>query len=508
MGYENSPASKDRNQKIKFTDAIDVDGYLREQAAQDSANKQMVKTAHEAIAETPPPAISNPYSDVKPQMGPSAPHAEILKEEPVVTPPQMEMYNGEKRSEPQSEEKKAPKSEGFNFTNMMAAATPLLVDFLTGGGEGSQISANAFLKEGYPDPKSSKNKTDLEIQQLKLAAEKVRTARAMAGTGKDGKALNKNQVATFLKPDGTKQLATWNQGVENGWQLDPTASQEELLKANQIGDYFVPDKGWMKVPHSEALKNGYHPVDPGVARYNQTTSMDKEADRNLRKELADKKIAEMKQKGADAKQIKAFEKFTSASSPYQKAEDGVYGAVNAMDMLNKGGVIGANGLPTVIAKQIFKEVGNLSSTDLSMAKGNQGAVSLAQRLYNKMSTGELGPEDRKDVETVIKAAYDHAYWKAGQVKEKFKRGYKATGVNMDEPFDTYASLPGFPALQAPIPSAHNSPAKSPSVATPNRAAQRPGTGMIQVTRKSDGMSIQMAPDKAKTLDKSKYSIGN
>jgi hypothetical protein len=361
----------------------------------------------------------------------------------------------------------APQESGMGLSDWLVGATPLLVDFLMGNNGGTDIAANYFIKKGTPaDPKLN---NDLQIQRLKLAAEQAKTNRAMAG--QDGKVLNKNQGAWTKGPDGKPLWKTWNEINRDGLELSEGGGGGEIK--NSVMDLYEDENGAVvKLPNFQALQRGLKPANKGqVETYLQTVRPDKEADRGVkvsegeanrasREKLAMMRLKDAHNKLGTSNQRKAFEKFASATSPYGKAEEKVYGAINAMDMLNKGGVIGANGLPTVIAKQIFGEVGNLSSTDLSMARGNQNAPSLAQRLYQKLTIGELGPEDRKDVETVIKAAYDHASWKARRIAEKTKSGHKALGVDIAPGVDAYVDIPPFPALQSGIPSAHNRPSSS------------------------------------------------
>lgn len=364
----------------------------------------------------------------------------------------------------------------MGLSDWLVGATPLLVDFLMGGNRGTDIAAQHFIKKGTDaDPKLN---NDLQIQKLKLAAEQAKTNRALAGAGKNDKFLNKNN-GTWTK-DG--KWHTWNEINRLGLEVDATAGAE-VIKNNEM-DLYVENGEVVKTTNAEAMKKGLKPANKGqVATYLQTIRPDKEADRASREKIAAMRAKEAHGKLNTAGQRKAFDKFSSSSSPYGKAEEKVYGAINAMDMLNKGGVIGANGLPTIIAKQIFGEVGNLSATDLSMAKGNQAAISLAQRLFDKLNKGELGPEDRKDVETVIKAAYDHAAWKARRIADKTKSGHRALGIDIDAGVDAYVDIPPFPALGPGVPSAHNIP-EAPAANLRNRAGtsilNQPKSGTVKV----------------------------
>lgn len=251
---------------------IDVDGYIHSVVDQDAENRKKVEIAHEALAQSEAPVapspLQNPYPAVQPQQLPAMPEMQI----PDIQTPSK-----------------------YGAGHMLAAATPLLVDFLMGGNQGTAISAGAYAD--IAKPKTDKDQTSLQIQKLKLAAEQIKAQKALAGAS--DKPLSKSQVANWNTPNGPK-MATYKEAMANGWQLAKDQEAAELLKNSEIGQYWVPGKGNMNVTHSDAMKYGYKPFDPAIDRYNKTIAIDKQADRDVNKMKAtamkmkaEKQIAQM-----------------------------------------------------------------------------------------------------------------------------------------------------------------------------------------------------------------------
>jgi 3D (Asp-Asp-Asp) domain-containing protein len=353
MSYENSPAAQHIQQKIQMTQPIDVDGYLREQVAQTEAavqNKE-VQTAQEALAKSGDP-LANPYT--QPAAQPQAPQPEMRK-------PAFEMPDTSTLETPKVQESGYKMDPG----KMLAAATPLLVDFLMGphAGKGTAIAAKAFMDQADEGIKSKTN-NDLEIQRLKLAAEKIKTARIAQGTDKDGKPLNKNNVVMVKRPDGSVVPTTWNEAVQNGWE---PVSDAGPIKNNEMDLYYDEKGSTVKLPNAVAVQRGLKPVNKGeFSTYQSTIGGDKAADRESREKIAgmnndarlkaaEMRAKEMAAKGSTQREIGAFNSFVGANSKYNKAEQDVWGVKNAMEVLNDGGIIGEGGIPTMVAKSIFKK---------------------------------------------------------------------------------------------------------------------------------------------------------
>ena len=242
------------------------------------------------------------------------------------------------------------------------------------------------------------------------------------------------------------------------------------LKESEIGQYMLPNGLIRNVPHSEAVAKGYKPVDPDIAKYNATVSIDKALDRESREKIARMKL-DNKAKPASKAELAAFDKFASAGSKYNKAEQEVWTVKNAMDVLNNGGVVGEGGIPSLVARAIFKEVGNLSASDLKLAKGSPAIQAMAARFSGRVLDGEnLTPEDRKDLAILFRTAYNHAKNKALTIANRTKKGYAAMGnTRMGEAIDAYVHIPEMDELKDAIPASGSGKAQGPKTPAPNRA---------------------------------------
>lgn len=456
---------------------IDVEGYLRGKQNEAAENKALVENAFEnlqtsKVAETPelppfqagpgmpaPAATQNPYSfeDFSKMLG------------SVETPIANEVSRGPSGMEA-----------------LMIGATPLLVDLLTGGNSGTDIAANYLQKQATPDPDKEKKKADLEIQRMKLIGEKMRTMKAMSGVpGKGVRPLGKNNWGTFLDPKtGNRVSGTYDQAAMYGWTAAPESNAADLVKENQMGTYWDPAVGReVSMTHTEAIARKLQRIGK-VEEYNKTAAIDKQLDRDSREKIAAMQREAMIKNGASKKEVAAFDKFVAKNSKYNTAEQDVWATKNAMDILNKGGIIGEGGIPTMVAKSIFKEVGNLSETDLKMAKGSPAISAMAQRWAGRAFDGQpLRPEDRKDLAILFKVAYNHSANKARVVADRTKKGYKAMGMNgIGAGIDAYVNIPDLPELTDAVPATGENPA--PAASRPNRANNSlvtpPASGKIKV----------------------------
>jgi hypothetical protein len=435
-------------------DAINVTGQLPEDDA--FMRRKMVQSANEAIAKD---AVMNPYAT----QFPPAPAPMMEQAAPVA-----ETQTEQTQEEPEQEREPASQYTPISGMEILAGATPLLVDFLMGGNAGTDISAQYFIDKGKPREKD-KNSLALQIEREKLKREQEKTKRAM---------------------------------------LPAAPGSDKLLKANEVGRYMMPDGKVRNVTHSEALKMNLKPVDPQVGIYQNTQGVDKALDRDLKRELALKKL-----KVEGTKQQKsAFEKFSAPTSKYNQAEKEVWTIRNAMDVLNEGGTIGEGGIPSLVARAIFKEVGNLSQSDLRLSGGDPSALAIANRFKGKVLEGKnLTEEDRRDLKVLFDAAYKHSAYKARRVAETTKKSYRAMGTNIDDIVDSYIDLPDMPDLQPAVPPTRElKEQQSARRPAPSRATGKPGAPVsnnVSVTRISDGMTLLLPRAEAETLDKKKYRIG-
>lgn len=399
--YEKGTVQKvpPRDGPVTVKQPIDVDGFLKNK----QAPVRDVPMASPVVQEAPP---ANPIVETA---------REVIKEE--------QPLQEQSLRQPATVDEFAKQPMGI--ADWLVGLAPLAVDFIQGGANGMGLAADYYTKMGTPqDPKE---KIGLAIQKLKLQTEQEKLKRKLATEG--GKADGgevKNSVMNLYKDEQGKVVYLPNaQALSRG-----------LLPANegQVATFW-DTKG----------------TDNGINR--AWKSGENALDRASREKLAAQKRAEMMAKGRTSRDIKAFDNFTSKNSKYSQAEEKVHGSLNAMNMLNKGGVVGENGLPTVIAKQVFGEVGNLSVTDLQASTGDASVVGLANRLYQKLlgNGGKLGEEDRKDVEIVLRAAHAHNSWLARKHADGAIKGYRTMGVNT-EALEGYVNLPEFPALQPRIPS--------------------------------------------------------
>lgn len=458
---------------------IDVDAYLRGKQNEAAENKALVDNAFEnlqtsKVAEAPLPAF---------QPGPGMPAPEVTH-----NPYSFEDFSKMLGSvETPAADAVARGPSGMEA--LMIGATPLLVDLLTGGNSGTDIAANYLQKQATPDPDKEKKKAELEIQRMKLMGEKMRTMKAMSGAGVKGvRPLGKNNWGTFLDPKTGKRVSgTYDQAAMYGWTAAPESNAADLVKSNQMGIYW---DGQREVPltHTEGISRGLRMIGK-VDEYNKTTAVDKQLDRDNKLEIAKLQREAMIKNGASKKEVAAFDKFVSKNSKYNTAEQDVWATKNAMDILNKGGIIGEGGIPTMVAKSIFKEVGNLSETDLKMAKGSPAISAMAQRWAGRAFDGQpLRPEDRKDLAILFKVAYNHSANKARVVADRTKKGYKAMGMpGIGAGIDAYVNIPDLPELTDAVPASGEAPAAS-SAQAPNRANNS------LVTPSASGKIKVIAPD--------------
>jgi hypothetical protein len=487
---------------------IDVEGYLRAKQGEAAENKALVDNAFENLQTSKVMEQPEPLPEFQPGPGMAAPPA--ATQNPYSLEDFAKMIGGMESPAAVHEASRGPSG----MEALMIGATPLLVDLLTGGNSGNDIAANYLQKASAPDPDRAKKSTELEIQRMKLFGEKIRAMKTMAGTGvKGSRPLGKNNWGTFLDPKTNKRVSgTYDQAAMYGWTAAPESNAADLVKSNQMGTYWDPAIGKeVSMTHSEGIARQLRLVGK-VDEYNKTTAIDKQLDRESREKIAGMQREAMVKNGASKKEVAAFDKFVSKGSKYNTAEQDVWATKNAMDILNKGGIIGEGGIPTMVAKSIFKEVGNLSETDLKMAKGSPAISAMAQRWAGRAFDGQpLRPEDRKDLAILFKVAYNHSANKARIIADRTKKGYKAMGMEgIGHGIDAYVNIPELPDLTDAVP-ATPSMGDAPAAQAPNRANNSlvtpPASGSVTVTRKSDGVSVQMDPSKAKTLDPKKYSIG-
>lgn len=296
-------------------------------------------------------------------------------------------------------------TSGRDLSTWLVGATPLLVGMLTGNTlEGVDTAAQYYLKEGA-EKKEDKNSLQLKIEEMKLRREQEKLKREMAGKEASLKATNTIQEYT-----------------------DPTTGKVKLG---------VFDKATGKILETDYLG----PKQPGVD--------DKEA--RLANQFKKQMDLREKFKLSD-RQDRAIKDFTlNTNSPFKLADDNINAIQRAHNILNEGGVVGGEGVRSLIARGVFGEKGVLTEQDVQRIGGDKAATARANSLLQRISQGYSPlPEDRKDLDILLRAAHNFEVEKARKEKDRYVKTQKALGVDISAPLNEYVMNYTLPPLKGAI----------------------------------------------------------
>lgn len=306
---------------------------------------------------------------------------------------------------PAEEKEEVKDTSGRDLSSWLVGATPLLVGMLTGNTlEGVDTAANYYVKEGA-EKKADKNSLQLKIEEMKLKREQEKLKREMAGKESSLKATNTIQEYT-----------------------DPSTGQVKLG---------VFDKASGKILETDYLG----PKQPGVN--------DREA--RLADQFEKQQAMREKFKLTD-RQDRALKDFTlNANSPFKQADDNINAIQRAHNILNEGGVVGGEGVRSLIARGVFGEKGVLTEQDVQRIGGDKAATARVNSLLQRLSQGYSPlPEDRKDLDILLRAAHDFELRKMNQEKDRYIKTQKALGVDLSGPLNQYVRNYSLPPLKGAV----------------------------------------------------------
>lgn len=306
---------------------------------------------------------------------------------------------------PTEEKEEVKDTSERDLSSWLVGATPLLVGMLTGNTlEGVDTAANYYVKEGA-EKKADKDSLQLKIEEMKLKREQKKLEREMAGKESSLKATNTIQEYT-----------------------DPSTGQVKLG---------VFDKASGKILETDYLG----PKQPGVN--------DREA--RLADQFEKQQAMREKFKLTD-RQDRALKDFTlNANSPFKQADDNINAIQRAHNILNEGGVVGGEGVRSLIARGVFGEKGVLTEQDVQRIGGDKAATARVNSLLQRLSQGYSPlPEDRKDLDILLRAAHDFELRKMNQEKDRYIKTQKSLGIDLSDPLNQYVRSYSLPPLRGAV----------------------------------------------------------
>jgi hypothetical protein len=155
------------------------------------------------------------------------------------------------------------------------------------------------------------------------------------------------------------------------------------------------------------------------------------------------------------RQENAVKDFIKPNSEFSNHLSNMQLSVSAMRQLNEGGPIAESGLPSLIARGVFKEKGVLTEQDVKRVAGDPSLLAQYNRTLSKALEGKpLTENDRKDVSVLLKVGYNEEIERMNKVSNKFIKTKKATGLDVEEPIkiwlqDSIEPMPGLKGAIAP-----------------------------------------------------------
>ena len=138
------------------------------------------------------------------------------------------------------------------------------------------------------------------------------------------------------------------------------------------------------------------------------------------------------------RQNKAFEDFTKPKSPFSESNDNMKLTVSAMKQLNEGGPVAEAGLPSLIARGVFKEKGVLTEQDVQRVGGNQALLAQYNRTLSKAIKGEpLTDTDREDIKVLLKVGYTEEVERMKTQANRYIKARKALGTDVGDIINTF-----------------------------------------------------------------------
>ncbi len=150
------------------------------------------------------------------------------------------------------------------------------------------------------------------------------------------------------------------------------------------------------------------------------------------------------------RQNKAFEDFTKPKSPFSESNDNMKLTVSAMKQLNEGGPVAEAGLPSLIARGVFKEKGVLTEQDVQRVGGNQALLAQYNRTLSKAIKGEpLTDTDREDIKVLLKVGYTEEVERMKKQADRYIKARKALGTDVGDIINTFVeeSIEPLPELK-------------------------------------------------------------
>ena len=351
------------------------------------------------VAPTKPVEPVSPLANLIPSMKPapqlkmpsSTPTDSLNLKSDYVAPPEQkeEVNNGSDR----------------DLSSWLVGATPLLVGLLTGNTlEGVDTAANYYVKEGA-EKKADKTSLQLKIEEMKLKREQEKLKREMAGKESSLKATNTIQEYT-----------------------DPSTGQVKLG---------VFDKASGKILETDYLGPKQHGVNDREARL--ADQFEKQQALREKFKLTDR-------------QDKALKDFTlNTNSPFKQADDNINAIQRAHNLLNEGGVVGGEGVRSLIARGVFGEKGVLTENDIGRVGGDKSATARVNSLLQRLSQGyNPMPEDRKDLDILLRAAHNFELDKMNQEKDRYLKTQKSLGIDLSGPLNAYVRNYSLPSLKGAV----------------------------------------------------------
>lgn len=138
------------------------------------------------------------------------------------------------------------------------------------------------------------------------------------------------------------------------------------------------------------------------------------------------------------RQNKAFDDFVKPRSPFAESNDNMKLTVSAMKQLNEGGPVAEAGLPSLIARGVFKEKGVLTEQDVQRVGGNQALLAQYNRTLSKAIKGEpLTDADREDIKVLLKVGYTEEVGRMKAQAGRFIKAKKALGTDVGDIVNTF-----------------------------------------------------------------------
>lgn len=306
---------------------------------------------------------------------------------------------------PPEEKEEAKDTSERDLSSWLVGATPLLVGMLTGNTlEGVDTAANYYVKEGA-EKKADKTSLQLKIEEMKLRREQEKLKREMAG--KDSALKATNTIQEYTDPaTGKVKLGVFDK------------ASGSILETDYLG-----------------------PKQPGVN--------DREA--RLADQFEKQQALREKFKLTD-RQDKALKDFTlNTNSPFKQADDNINAIQRAHNLLNEGGVVGGEGVRSLIARGVFGEKGVLTENDIGRVGGDKSATARVNSLLQRLSQGYNPlPEDRKDLDILLRAAHNFELDKMVQEKDRYLKTQKSLGIDLSEPLNQYVRSYSLPPLKGAV----------------------------------------------------------